>query len=192
MKIIDKDEREAHKAYVLAAGLKGFFYGSLFSAGIYAFLKLRHPGKFGRFNASIKTAILTMPTIASAAFFADEGSVEFDRRMYSSGQTNQIMLEEFRQWKKASATDKIISTVSSHKYEFILLTWLASMYGSWAFVNMDKLTKPLQKLVRASNYAGAITLVLLLTTILVVKGTGEKDSEEGDFEQLSLGLRRES
>lgn len=167
MKIIDREEREAHASHVLAEGLKGMFYGSILSVGLYTYLKVRQPVRFRSFNTSIKACLLIMPTVSMSAFFADEGSVDFDRQMYSSGFTNQKVLEEYREWSNLPLSDKIFSTLSSNQYKIIFTSWLASMYGSWVYVNRDKVMTTPQKLVQARMYAQAITILLLLSTILL-------------------------
>lgn len=167
MKIIDEEEKNAHKSYVLTEGIKGLFYGGVVSVGIYTYLKTRHPVRFSRFTPSIKTAILTMPTVSLLAFMADEGSVEFDRQMYSQGHTNQRVLEEYKAWKNMPFQDKVVSALGTHKYKIILTAWMASLYGSWLFVNRDKVMTAPQKLVQARMYAQAITIVLLLSTIVL-------------------------
>ncbi|KAM9889209.1 hypothetical protein OXX79_012310, partial [Metschnikowia pulcherrima] len=106
MKIIDREEKEAHASFVMSEGLRGMFYGSVVSVGLFAYLRTRHPARFARFNTSIKACILTMPTISLAAFYADEGSVEFDRLMYSQGHTNKQVLDQYKEWKNMPASDK--------------------------------------------------------------------------------------
>lgn len=173
MKIIDKHEIDAHKAYVLAEGAKGLFYGSVLSLGLFAYLKTRHPARFARFNTSLKTAILVMPTISVTAFLADQGSVEFDRQMYQAGHTNKQMLDEYKQWQDLPLSEKIVTGLATNKYKIVLSAWLASMYGLWVFVNRDKVMPAAQKLVQARMYAQAITIVLLLSTL----GLAMKEAE---------------
>lgn len=165
MKIIDREEREAHASYILAEGLKGMFYGSIVSLGLYGYLKLRHPARFASFNTSIKACIITMPTISMAAFYADDGSVEFDRRMHSSDYNDDRVLQEYRRWNLMPLSEKIVTSMSNNQYKIIFSAWLASMYGSWVYVNRDKVMTTPQKLVQARMYAQAITIVLLLGTI---------------------------
>lgn len=172
MKIIDKEEKEAHAAHIAAEGLKGMLYGSAISLGLFTYLRVRHPQRFASFNTSIKACILVMPTISLAAFYADEGSVEFDREMYSAGHANKQMMEEYRQWRSMPFGERVVSTLSTHKYKIIFGSWLASMYGLWVFVNRDKVMTAQQKFVQARMYAQALTIVLLLGTIaLSVKET---------------------
>lgn len=167
MKIIDREEKEAHASYIAAEGLKGLFYGSVLSVGLFAYLKTRHPARFKHFNTSIKTCILVMPTISLGAFYADQGSVEFDRKLHSSSHSEKVVLQEFRAWKKMLISEQIFSSLSNNKYKFIFSSWLASMYGSWVYVNRDKIMTPTQKLVQARMYAQAITILLLLSTLVL-------------------------
>lgn len=167
MKILDKEERDAHAQYILAEGTKGLFYGSVLSASILSFLRFRRPARFAAFNTSIKAGIAIMPTITVAAFFADQGSLEFDRKMYSEDFTRRKMLEEHRKWQQLSVSEKVLGTLSSNKYKIIFSAWVALMWGLWKFVNRDKIMTGPQKLVQARMYAQAITILLLLGTIVL-------------------------
>lgn len=119
-----------------------------------------------------------MPTITVAAFFADQGSLEFDRRMYSEDFTRQKMLEEHRKWQQLSASDKVFGTLSSNKYKIIFSAWVALMWGLWKFVNRDKIMTGPQKLVQARMYAQAITILLLLGTIVLAVKEEEIKSKQ--------------
>lgn len=178
MKIIDEREKEAHKLYVLTEGAKGLFYGGVLSFGVYAYLKHRHPLKFKNFNTSIKTCILTMPTIGMAAFWADQGSIEFDRKMYLGEYQEGKLMEEYNEWKKLSLSDKAITVLNDNKYKIIITSWAASMYGSWVFVNRDKIMTTAQKAVQARMYAQAITIVLLLSTIFLAMKEDEMNKNK--------------
>lgn len=167
MKILDDEERNAHIAHITAEGAKGLFYGSIFSAGLFAYLKFKHPIKFRQMNTSVKSCVIAMPTIAISAFFADQGSVEFDREMHSSEYNQKRLLEEYQEWQKLPTGEKLIHTLNKNKYPIIIGTWAASLYGSWVFVNRDKIMTTAQKAVQARMYAQAISVVLLLGTILL-------------------------
>lgn len=178
MKIISQEEKDAHSTHVLAEGAKGLFYGGLVSAGIFAYLKTKHPVRFASFSASVKTAIIVMPTVSISAFYADAGSVEFDKEMYQSGYENQQMLEQYREWNRMSTTDKVFTSLNTHKYKIIFSSWLASMWGSWVFVNRDKVMTGPQKLVQARMYAQAVTIVLLLSTIVLAMKEEEMNKDK--------------
>ena len=108
MKILSKEEKDAHISHIISEGAKGLFYGGALSVGLYQYLKHRHPARFATFNPSIKAAIIAMPTISVAAFFADQGSVEFDRKMHQSG------IRKLNIWKNTvNGTDyRLVTNVS--------------------------------------------------------------------------------
>lgn len=194
MKIISQEEKHAHSSHVLSEGAKGLFYGGLVSAGIFAYLKTRQPVRFASFNTSVKTAILTMPTVSIAAFFADNGSWEFDKVMYQSDYENQQIMEQYREWNRMSTMDKVYTSLNSNKYKIIFSSWLASMWGSWVFVNRDKVMTTPQKLVQARMYAQAVTILLLLSTIVLAMKEQElnKDKPEPLPEWKKVLMEREA
>mmetsp|Transcript_1121 Transcript_1121/g.1125 ORF Transcript_1121/g.1125 Transcript_1121/m.1125 type:complete len:187 (+) Transcript_1121:15-575(+) len=161
MKIINREEREAHATYLATEGAKGLFYGSILSVGLFNFLKIRHPAKFKSFSTSIKTCILIMPTIGSCAFWADQGSVVFDRRMHSYGGGAKI-LEDFRNWKAMSTPEKVVTVVKGNKYKILIGTWLGSLYGIWAYVESNKIMSATQKATKIKKLSIASTGVLAL------------------------------
>lgn len=167
MKLVTKEEREAHASYIIAEGSKGLFYGGIASLGLFYYLKKKHTVRFNSFNTSIKTCILTIPTIGAAALWADEGSIEFDRKMYSSTYSENKVLEEYREWNNLSLGNKIFSSLNEHKYKIILTSWAGSLWGSWVLVNRDKIMTTAQKAVQARMYAQAISIILLLGTLLL-------------------------
>ncbi|EGW30895.1 uncharacterized protein SPAPADRAFT_62804 [Spathaspora passalidarum NRRL Y-27907] len=176
MKLLTTEEKEAHTSHVIAEGTKGLVYGALVSAGIFTYLKKRHPIKYARFNPSIKTCIFIMPTISIAAFWADQGSWEFDQKMHQSDYHEAKMMEEYREWNRLSLANKIFTVLSNNKYQIIIGAWAASMYGSWVFVNRDKIMSTTQKAVQARMYAQGITVILLLSTILLAMKEQEIES----------------
>ncbi|GBL49545.1 Replication factor C, subunit RFC4 [Candidozyma auris] len=167
MKILDDEERNAHWNAVLREGAIGTAVGLGVSAGLVAFIKRRQPLRYKSFNASLKTALWVMPTVTIGAFFADEGSVNFDRQMHQSDYLNQQEAQKLEQWNKLSLADKIFTRVNENKYKIIISAWALSLWGSWHIVNKDKYMTTTQKAVQARVYAQAITVVLLLGTVLL-------------------------
>lgn len=167
MKIIDDEERNAHWNHVLLEGAKGCAVGLGVSALLIAGVKRRYPQQFLRYNASVKAAMWAMPTISLGAFFADEGSVKFDEQMYQGEYMERKKREQQEQWEKLSTPDKIFTVANDNKYKIIIGAWAGSLWGSWHIVNRDKYMTTAQKAVQARVYAQAITVVLLLGTILL-------------------------
>ncbi|CAK7901926.1 respiratory supercomplex factor 2, mitochondrial [[Candida] anglica] len=167
MKILSDEEKNAHWNVVLKEGAKGCVVGAAISVGLFAFVKHRHPVRYRSMSGSIKAAMFAMPTISMGAFFADEGSVDFDRHVYQSDYLKQREEEELAQWNKLSTGDKAFSKLNDNKYKVIIGAWAASLYGSWKLVDRDTIMTKSQKAVQARVYAQAITVVLLLGTILM-------------------------
>ncbi|KAI5960160.1 RCF2 [Candida pseudojiufengensis] len=173
MKILSDDEKNAHFNHVLSEGFKGLVYGGALSAGIFSFLKFKRPTTFASFSPSIKAAILTMPTIALGAFWADQGSWEFDKMMHQSEYNESEILKKHKEFNQLSTTDKIITKLNEHKYEIIVGIWGASLYGSWVIINRDKYMTTAQKLVQARVVSQFISILLLLATL----GLSMRDAE---------------
>lgn len=167
MKIISSEEKQAHIAHITAEGAKGLVYGGILSSSIFLLLQKRWPHKIKNWSTSIKASFITIPTIGAAAFWADQGSWEFDKEMHQSEYNQARILEEFREWNRLSQSDKVFTVLNDNKYKIIITAWAASLYGSWVYVNKDKVMTTAQKAVQARMYAQGITIVLLLSTIFL-------------------------
>ncbi|KAM9889742.1 hypothetical protein OXX79_011935 [Metschnikowia pulcherrima] len=177
MKILNDDEKDSHWQAVLVEGVKGTVIGAGLAGLLVAGVKRRYPIPYRNFSTSIKAAMWAMPTISMAAFYADEGSVKFDEQTYRSDYLNKLEQERLERWNNLSTGDKIFTQVNDNKYKIIVGAWAASLWGSWEIVNKDKYMTTAQKAVQARVYAQAITVVLLLGTLLL--SMHEKKLEEG-------------
>lgn len=167
MKLISDEEKNEHWNAVLLEGLKGVAVGSVVAVGMMQWVKTRHAMRYKQLSTSVKALMYAIPTIGLGAFFADEGSVKFDREKYHSDYIQKQEAAELERWEKLSLADKCFTKVNDNKYKLIMGTWAASLYGSWKFVDRDPIMTAAQKAVQARMYAQAITVVLLLGTILM-------------------------
>lgn len=167
MKIISEEEKNEHKNTVLKEGLKGCLIGAAVGVGIMQFLKFRQPLRYARFNNSVRASLIIMPAITVGAFYADDGSVKFDQEKYRSGYLKQKDEEELKMLERMTTSEKIIHNLNENKYKYVVTAWAGSLYGAWKLVSRDKYMTNTQKLVQARVYAQAITVVLLLGTILL-------------------------
>lgn len=183
MKLITREEREAHATYLSIEGTKGFIYGGILSIGLFNFLKIRHPAKFKSFNTTIKTCILLLPAVSSCGFWADRGSVVFDRRMHSYGGGEKVM-EEYRKWKKMSTIEKTATIVSQNKYKVLIGSWLVSLYGIWTYVETNKAMNAARKVSTMRNLGLASTSILAVGMGSLIMngrragGSGTPDSKQ--------------
>lgn len=167
MKILSDEEKTAHRNAVLIEGAKGCAIGAVAAVGLIQYFKRRNPVRFNQLSFSIKSAMFIMPTVSCGAFFADEGSVQFDRDVYQSDYLKQQEEEKLAKWNKLSAGDKFFTKLNDNKYKIIIGAWAGSLYGSWKIVDRDPIMTNAQKIVQARMYAQAVTVVLLLGTILM-------------------------
>lgn len=167
MKILNDEERNEHWNIVLVEGAKGCVVGAGCAALLVGAVKRRWPTHFTKFNTSLKTAMWAMPTIGMGAFFADDGSWKYDEKMYRADYLQTVEQEKLDRWLHLSTGDKAFTLVNDNKYKIVIGAWAASLYGSWHIVNKDKYMTVAQKAVQARVYAQAITVVLLLGTLLL-------------------------
>lgn len=167
MKILTKEEIEAHKNHVLNENLKGIAVGAVLSVGIMYGVKRRWPSQWARMNTSIKAALFATPTIGVAAFYADDGSLSFDKEKYQGSHLRKMLEEKEQLMAQLTELEKLIHQVNEYKYPLIVGAWAASLWGSWTLVNRDRYMTKAQKIVQARVYAQAISVVLLLGTLLL-------------------------
>lgn len=167
MKILSDEERNAHWNEVLKEGLKGCVVGLGVSFGLVTYMKRRHLAAYKTMNTSVRASMWAMPIITMGAFYADEGSVRFDEQQHRSEYLLKQEQERLQRWNQLSTQDQVLTKLNEHKYKVIVGAWAASLYGSWKIVNRDMYMSVAQKAVQARVYAQAITVVLLLGTILL-------------------------
>lgn len=181
MKILNREEREAHATHVAFEGLTGLLVGGLLSVGAFSYLKLRHPVKFKQFNTSIKACVLIMPTVSCCAFYADQGSVQFDKAMRSSPKNEELIMNRFREWKKMSTLGKIGEYARQHKITVAMGTWLASNGGFYAYLKQDPGMSEAQRMIKMSRFNMAASGVILTATAaaIYVDKTGREQKLRG-------------
>ncbi|EGW30240.1 uncharacterized protein SPAPADRAFT_63858 [Spathaspora passalidarum NRRL Y-27907] len=178
MKIITEEEKYEHQKHILIEGLKGCAIGAAVGFGIVKYMKTKQPLQYAKFNSSVRAAIYAMPAITIGAFYADQGSVDFDEDKYRSDYLKKQEAAALERYNKLSPSDKFLHKLNENKYSLIISTWAASLYGSWTLVNRDKYMTKAQKIVQARVYAQALTVVLLLGTILLSVHEAELKKKE--------------
>ncbi|AMD21460.1 HER181Wp [Eremothecium sinecaudum] len=165
MKILTEEEIKAHHYHTLSGAIKGGVIGLAISGFIFKIVPLKFP-KFNpsRMTPSIKTALFISPPTLFASICAEEASNSFDRVMYGTGNSREL-IEEHQRWSKLSLSDKILESSNKHKYKIIVGAWAAAMYGSWRVVDRDPIMTKTQKIVQARMYAQGLTVLLLLGSV---------------------------
>lgn len=167
MKIITPEERKAHDHAVLMSGLKGAAIGTAVSLAASLFAVKKYPQKVNTMTYSIRTALFVTPPTLGAAIGGDHGSQNFDKDNYLI-KTKEYQVEQEEEkdkWKGMSQKDIALTVIDENKYKIITGLWALSMWGSWEYVNRDKLLTNSQKFYEARMYAQFITIILLLGSI---------------------------
>lgn len=166
MKILTSEEIKAHRNHTLLGGLEGCVAGLAISAIGFKFLPKRYPNfKPKTLPWSMKTAMFITPPTLLTAICAEEASNSFEEMRYSSDLLAEESKERLANWQNSTISEKLIDGLSLHKYKIIVGLWAGSLYGSWVYVNRDKIMTTSQKAVQARMYAQFITVLLLLASI---------------------------
>lgn len=186
MKVISKEEEQAHYSEVLKGGLIG---GSVGLAG----------GLAGVVLASRRYAVvrgLTLPfrtfLVSSAATFgaittAERYSVSFQRAkdpMNSYKDEAQRALEAAREagGVHGSPSRRFMEWGRENRYSIVMTSWLASMAVALTIVGRNRYLSTAQKLVQARVYAQGLSLAVLIATAAFE--TSDARSGKGRYETV--------
>ncbi|KAM0205191.1 hypothetical protein ACHAPA_010650 [Fusarium lateritium] len=163
MKILTKEEEEAHYAEVLKGGVIG---GTLFTAlgiGSVIFASRRYPTFRGLtlpFRAFLVTSTGTFGAIVNAERWSIAYQIAQDpKRTYrdEAARTAQLIREN------ESSYQRFLSYAKENRYQIVFLSWLASMGVAFAIVSRQPMNTA-NKVVQARVYAQGLTLAVLLVS----------------------------
>lgn len=168
MKVLTKEEEQAHYYATLKGGILGGLAGTAVGAvGVMA--ATRRFASFRALTVPFRVYLVASVGSFSAVIAADRASAAYDiannpekqreiereRERENLYQANKTGLERAKQW----ATD--------NRYPLLFGFWIASMAGSWTMVNRNRYLSGSQKLVQARMYAQGATLAALLTSFAI-------------------------
>lgn len=164
MKVISKEEEQAHYSEVLKGGAIG---GSIGLAGGLAGVILA-----SRRYAAVRSLTLPFRTflVSSAATFgaittAERYSIAFSKAkdpMNFYKDETQRTLEELRQ--REGEGKKFMEWGRENRYQIVFTSWIAAMALAMTIVGRNKYLSGSQKLVQARMYAQGLTLAVLIAT----------------------------
>lgn len=185
MKIISKEEEQAHYNKVLEGGLYGGAAGlAVGLAGVLA-AQRRYPA-FRNFSLPLRSFLVSSAGTFGAIITAERYSINFQkakdpmnayldeaqRAMLEAKKANETPLKRFMEWGR------------ENRYTIVFTSWAAAMGLSFWIVNRNKLMSASQKVVQARVYAQGLTLAVLIATAAFE--TADAKSGKGRWETVMV------
>lgn len=184
MKVISKEEEDAHYNVVLKGGLVGGSVGlALGLAGVIGASR-RYPA-FRSLTIPFRSFLVSSAGTFGAIVTAERYSVNFQRARDPMNQyldESQRVAEEVR--KAESAPKKLMEWGRENRYSIVFTSWIAAMGIAMAVVGRSKYLSTSQKIVQARVYAQGLTLAVLIATAAFE--TADAKSGKGRWETVMV------
>ncbi|KAJ5826726.1 hypothetical protein N7447_003489 [Penicillium robsamsonii] len=162
MKILTKEQEEAHYNSVLKGGTVGGLLGLAGGvAGV--LLASRRYHTIRNLTIPMKAFLVTSSGTFTGIIAADHASRVYENEQNAAYQWYENREERLRaeEIRGLSFVDRATAFARREKYKIITATWVASMVGSFALVSRIPGLSGQQKLVQARVYAQGLTLGVL-------------------------------
>ncbi|KAI1106169.1 hypothetical protein F4804DRAFT_60606 [Jackrogersella minutella] len=184
MKIISKEEEQAHYGQVLRGGFIG---GSLGLAGGIAGVILasrRYPA-FRSLTVPFRAFLITSSGTFGAIINAERYSNEFHKRnnpmnfyVDEAQRVQDLIRQQETSWERFTTYGR------ENRYSIVFAAWVAAMGVSLGLVGRNKYLTTSQKLVQARVYAQGLTLAVLIAS--AVFETADARSGTGRWETIKV------
>jgi hypothetical protein len=193
MKLASKDEVHDYTTAIVIGGLKGAAVGLGLSFGIGYWAK-RHSSLYRAMTPTFKTFFFLVPVLGCGITTTEWASLKFDMDTYDFGEGNKKLQEERKKFEQLPLLERVQIGANNHKYKIIVGAWAASLGGSFWWVNRDKYMTSSQKLVQARMYAQALTVVILLGSMLMSVNSIQKPKkpEDDEYSWQAIAAEEES
>ncbi|KAM5355427.1 hypothetical protein ACJ41O_002073 [Fusarium nematophilum] len=175
MKILTKEEEEAHYAAVVKGGLIGGGIGLGVGIGGVLFASRRYPA-FRGLTIPFRTFLVTSAGTFGAIINADRWSMAFQKAQNpmnyyqdATQRAQQISREN------QSAYDRFMEYGKENRYSIVFVSWLASMGLAFALVSRSPMNTA-NKVVQARVYAQGLTLAVLIVSAVFEMNDAKKGS----------------
>ncbi|KKA26558.1 hypothetical protein TD95_004267 [Thielaviopsis punctulata] len=164
MKLLTKEEEDAHYEQVLKGGTIGGVVGTVAGfAGVFAASK-RYPA-FRGLTLPFRAFLVSSTGTFGAIINADRYSMKFQRaRDPRNSYKNTTTLANEEALRNQSNYDKFMAWGRENRYPIVFTSWLASMGVALSIVGRSPYLSSAQKLVQARMYAQGLTLAVLIVT----------------------------
>ncbi|MCJ1479688.1 hypothetical protein MMC13_008374 [Lambiella insularis] len=184
MKILTKEEEQAHYNATLQGGIGGGIAGiALGLAGVYGATR-RYPA-FKSLTLPLKAFLVTSSGTFAAIVSADRYSRAFEASRHPEDQyKDEAEREKERIQAGKSQFQKIKDWGKENRYPIVGASWVASMGIALAIVGRNPYLSTLQKIVQARVYAQGLTLAVLVATAAFE--IGDRNEGEGRWETVKI------
>ncbi|KAL9006917.1 MAG: hypothetical protein Q9188_000372 [Gyalolechia gomerana] len=182
MKILTKEEEEAHYRETLKGGIGGGLAGlGLGAAGVWA-ATVRYPA-FRALTVPLRAFLITSSGTFAAIVSADHFSHAFEKSQHPEEQfENSTAKARAESRSRQSSYEKFMTFGRENRYKIVGGSWLASMAIALTIVGKSPYLSTAQKLVQARVYAQGLTVAVLIATAIFE--IGDRNKEEGRWETV--------
>lgn len=164
MKILTKEEQEAHYRATIRGGLIGGGVGlAAGTAGVW--LANRRFPAFRQLTVPFRFFLVVSSSTAAAIITAEKAGERFERLAHPERDfkdRSQTLQEQIAAQK--SVGGRIKDWATEHRYGIVFGSWLASMGIALGIVSRNRYLTGAQKLVQARVYAQGLTVAVLLAS----------------------------
>lgn len=164
MKLLSKEEEDAHYHRVLVGGISGGVVGLVAGFSGCALAQKRSPF-FRTLTLPLKAFFVTSAGTFAAIINADRYSRAYEAKRTAgfdfedtTARKIRAQQESLTNWEKAKEIGR------EYRYPIVTASWVASMAASLGIVSRDKYLSTPQKIVHARMYAQGLTLLVLIAT----------------------------
>ena len=168
MKVLTKEEEEAHYNATIKGGSIGGLIGTAVGAAAVAGASRRYPS-FRALTVPFRAFLVASTGTFIAVIAADRASAAYDIEHTPEKKRQQERQQERDALYEAnkSGLQRAKDWANENRYPLLFGFWVASMAGSWSAVNRNRYLSGSQKLVQARMYAQGATLAALLASFAI-------------------------
>ncbi|PHH86004.1 hypothetical protein CDD83_10884 [Cordyceps sp. RAO-2017] len=165
MKVLSKEEEEAHYSAVVKGGLIGGSAGLALGVGGVVLATRRYPA-FRGLTVPFRAFLVTSSGTFGAIVNADRYSVKFQRAQHPESQYKDASARAQQMIREnETAYQRFLEWGRDNRYGIVFASWVASMGIALALVSRAPMSTS-QKVVQARVYAQGLTLVVLVVSAI--------------------------
>jgi len=177
MKLLTKEEADAHYRTTLEGGLKGFTVGLASSLGMAWFLNKRWP-YYRNLPLSLKAFSIIVITVPAVVIQAEHQSDAFQRAQWEGAGKMELDDEEkkrLQKWESMGYSERAYDYAARHQFGMVVGGWGLGLLGAGGFIMRDKYMSFPQKIVQVRMWAQGLTVLsIVASAVLFSKSPREK------------------